>query len=240
MIDALDDIKQALDIFNDSTDTYVYIKNSASEFIYANETQIKFLGFYSFDELAGKTDHDLFETHIAELYIAEDQEVLSGKEIINKRWMIPDNSGNTQWFLSSKKPFYDKDKKVIAIIGVVRNLKSEQAFLKPYQDLNPAIEYISEHIHSKICIQALAEMTGLSISQFDRKFKILANSTPTQYIFSLKLSKTAELLKESNMSISEITYQMGFYDQSHMTRLFKKKFALSPLQYRKANSNIQR
>ena len=55
------------------------------------------------------------------------------------------------------------------------------------------------------------------------------------YINNLVLSEAMMLLMDTNMSVFAISKKFGFCDQFYFTRIFTKKFGVSPLQYRKSN-----
>jgi AraC-like DNA-binding protein len=89
-------------------------------------------------------------------------------------------------------------------------------------------EVVKNHIYSTISIQKLAELSGLSMSSFKRDFHAIYQQTPLQYINNQRLQKAKELLEISDLSISQIAYQLGFNDPAYFSRLFKKKFNWSP------------
>lgn len=91
-------------------------------------------------------------------------------------------------------------------------------------------EYINKNIESDISIDDLANLCKLSKFYFLKEFKKASGITPYQYIIKLKLEKAKELLK--NERIIDITYQLGFSDQSHFTNSFKKYFGYPPGEYK--------
>jgi len=93
-------------------------------------------------------------------------------------------------------------------------------------------EILNVHQYSNLSVEELANLAGQSISTFKRYFQAQFNDTPANYIRNLKLKKAAELLKISDYSISEICYKVGFNESSHFSDSFKKKFKLSPFEYR--------
>ena len=82
-------------------------------------------------------------------------------------------------------------------------------------------------------IDKCAEMSGLSIRQFERKFKKTFLTSPQDYIMKTRVQHACNFLLKSKMSISEIALKVGFYDQSVFTRQFKKQQGLTPGAYRK-------
>lgn len=78
----------------------------------------------------------------------------------------------------------------------------------------------------------LEDKLGMSKANFYRKLKALSNMTPGELIKSIRLQHVAELLENSELTVSEIFYKTGFSNQSHFYREFKKKYNCSPAEYR--------
>lgn len=89
-------------------------------------------------------------------------------------------------------------------------------------------DVIEQHLFANLSVQKLAELSGLSISTFKRNFQAIYHQAPIQYINNKKLDKAKKLLEISDLSIGEIAYQLGFNDPAYFSRLFKKKFQVSP------------
>ena len=224
-------LEEIIRVFDGMPDVYIYAKNTKSEFIFSNRAFAELLGAKA-DDLLGKTDRNFFEKNIAELYIQEDQSVLAGKSIINKRWMVPDSSGSISWYLSTKMPLSSESGETIGLCGVLRDLKIAGKEAKPYFDLSEVIEYINDNYHKRITSKELADILGLSVSQLDRKFKAFAGVSPQTYILKVRINAASTLLVQTDKSITEIYLETGFYDQSYFGRQFKKFTGVTPRQYR--------
>ena len=81
----------------------------------------------------------------------------------------------------------------------------------------------------------MAFLAGLSLSTFKREFKKHFDDTPASYIRNKRMKKAADLLRHSSLTISEISFQIGYEDSSYFSRLFYQKFDILPSDYRKAN-----
>lgn len=81
-------------------------------------------------------------------------------------------------------------------------------------------------------VAELADAVALSTSQLTRKLRSLLGRTPAQLIRSLRLRRGAELLAARAGSVGRIAYSLGFADQSHFTRCFKREYGLTPTAYR--------
>lgn len=97
-------------------------------------------------------------------------------------------------------------------------------------------EVIHLHLYSNLNLEQLAKLCNLSLSSFKREFKREFNDSPNNYIIAKKIEKAKELLKITDLPISEIAYEIGFSDPLYFTRLFKKKAATSPTGFRQQNT----
>lgn len=95
-----------------------------------------------------------------------------------------------------------------------------------------SIEYIKNNISQEISISEVAKMTYLSRSTYERHFKALTGATPIQYLQNCRLEAAKDMLLDSQKSIDEVAYECGFYDTSHLSKLFKKHYGISPSQYK--------
>lgn len=82
-------------------------------------------------------------------------------------------------------------------------------------------------------VMPLSRALGMSRVQVHRKLKALTNLSTTQNIRSIRLQQAYELLKNPDLSISEIGYQVGFKDPTHFSRAFSQQFGKSPRETRK-------
>lgn len=93
--------------------------------------------------------------------------------------------------------------------------------------------WMQNHLNkTMISMQSLAELFGMSQRNFTRRFRSATNMTPSQYLQIQRLNEAQELLKNSNLSITEIAYRVGYIDVSYFTKLFKQFASTTPKQYR--------
>ena len=93
-------------------------------------------------------------------------------------------------------------------------------------------ENISNHEYS---LDDLCHSMGLSHDNLYRKIKNLANCSATHFIRMIRLKRAAQLLENSEFTISEILFEVGFSNPSHFTKCFKQQFGISPTEYQKNN-----
>ena len=84
-----------------------------------------------------------------------------------------------------------------------------------------------------INIETFAQSMGYGRTNFFKKVKQLTGMTPNDYIKSTRMTMAAELLKDSELNVSEIAYKIGIEDPYYFSKSFKSYFGISPSQYRK-------
>jgi AraC-like DNA-binding protein len=72
---------------------------------------------------------------------------------------------------------------------------------------------------------------GMSYTQLYRKIKALTGHTVNEFIRAIRLKRAAQLLEQHQLTVSEITYKVGFTDLQHFRECFKKMYGLTPSQY---------
>lgn len=95
------------------------------------------------------------------------------------------------------------------------------------------LQYISEHYGEDISLDRLAGSANVSKSECLRCFRASMQTTPYKYLTEYRLSKAAELLKNSDEPIGNIADSVGFRQVSHFGKCFKEKTGFSPRDYRK-------
>lgn len=103
-----------------------------------------------------------------------------------------------------------------------------------------ASRYIEENYEHRISIPEIARALPINDKYLSRLFKQKTGQTILQYISSLRLRKAIYLLRETNLSISEVGMRIGFEDARGFARLFKKEYGMTPSEYRASESAIHR
>ena len=100
-----------------------------------------------------------------------------------------------------------------------------------------AINYIYEHLHTRITLATLASVTNLSAPYLSRLFKKETGYPVSEYILRKKLETAKSMLASSDYSIAEISASLAFPSQSYFTNVLKKDCGLTPKEYRVRNRN---
>lgn len=103
--------------------------------------------------------------------------------------------------------------------------------LSNYQ-LRRVVEYIKSNLAQENALQELAELVGISPFHFCRSFKQSTGLSPHQYTLQIRIEEAERLLRNTELSIAEIAYRVGFSDQSHFTMMFRRFVGTTPLHWR--------
>jgi signal transduction histidine kinase/DNA-binding response OmpR family regulator/streptogramin lyase len=103
--------------------------------------------------------------------------------------------------------------------------------------VNRMMDIISDNISEPTFkIESLSKEIGMSRMQLHRKIQGLFGQSPGQFLRSLRLKQSAELLKNVTGNISEIAYDVGFESPAHFTSSFRRHFGITPSEYQKQQS----
>ncbi len=88
-------------------------------------------------------------------------------------------------------------------------------------------------VESSFNIEAFCKGVGMSRMQLHRKIKAFTGLSTSEFIRSQRLKLAAELLKKTDVNVSEIGYAVGFNDRSYFTKCFRETFGSAPTSYAK-------
>ncbi|MGN0333737.1 MAG: AraC family transcriptional regulator [Lachnospiraceae bacterium] len=102
-----------------------------------------------------------------------------------------------------------------------------------YSRIHVMLSYIHEHYSDDISLEDIAETSSISISECCRCFQRCLKQSPIDYLIDYRIHQAANLLLDTNKSISEICMETGFNNTSYFSNKFKKIVGTSPRDYRK-------
>lgn len=101
--------------------------------------------------------------------------------------------------------------------------------------LRPALRAMHDELDTDWTVQRLARLSGMSRTQFARRFREALHRTPMQYLTDWRLQKARQWLRETDASVEEIGRRSGYRSQPSFTRRFKERFGVTPLAYRRGS-----
>jgi len=99
--------------------------------------------------------------------------------------------------------------------------------------IRKVLDHIHENPYRSYSLEELMQIAGIKKTLFLQEFRSVTGTTPNQYVTDQRLEYARELLMGTDASVMQIARQCGFEDVFYFSRCFKKRFHLSPREYRK-------
>jgi len=149
----------------------------------------------------------------------------------NKEYLI----ARIEQLLSDRKVFREKiwNQEEITKTATEQTENFEKYLVKKDIQLLEKINQVIEQniANSDYNIDALAENMGLSRSAFFKKLKSLTGFAPVDLIKEIRLNKSVEMLKNTDMTVSEIAFAVGFKEAGYYGKCFRKKYETTPTEF---------
>ncbi|HJD01154.1 MAG TPA: AraC family transcriptional regulator [Candidatus Mediterraneibacter excrementavium] len=105
--------------------------------------------------------------------------------------------------------------------------------------IKEALNYIEQNFQNDISIEGIAAFCGLNRTYFGRIFKDTVGQSPQQFLLNYRMTKAAELLKLTTLSVNDIGNAVGYPNQLHFSRAFKNIYGVSPREWRNRNRIVR-
>jgi AraC-like DNA-binding protein len=101
--------------------------------------------------------------------------------------------------------------------------------------IHEAMNFIEHNFQNDISVEDIAKACGLNRSYFGKIFKDALGRSPQEFLMKYRMTKAAELLKLTKLSIGDISSAVGYSSQLHFSRAFKNIYGISPSEWRNNN-----
>ena len=122
----------------------------------------------------------------------------------------------------------------LLLLNEFREHQSEhlQSEVEQKDRLRSMIAYIHGHYADKITLSKIAKAAGVSEREASRCFKKNIGQSPVEYLIAFRLNEAKKLLRESGLSVTEVSLRCGFSDSAYFGRVFRAAFGVTPRTYR--------
>jgi AraC-like DNA-binding protein len=221
-------------LFDHLPGTLFFAKNRDGELMAGNPTFVARCGFTTEAEMVGLTDASIFPPRLAAKYRRDDEQVIAeGKPLLGIIELFPNANGKPEWFITDKLPLFDKSGAVCGLCGTVRSYEAQRAAIRPYLELASVADHLKLHFREKLDVPALAKLVHMSVRQFERKFRATFKMTPRDYMIRMRVIEACELLVRTDLPVTTIALEAGFYDHSDFARQFRRHLGQTASQYRR-------
>lgn len=140
--------------------------------------------------------------------------------------------------LQAQRAFYDI---WIALCENIISIEQEHHFYNHHLTaLKDMITYINDSYHERLTLASVAAAGNVGKTSCCYIFKRYLNKTPNEFLTDLRLRKSAELLRDTDMTIIEVSYKTGFSGASYFTETFHRFYGCTPTEYRKKEQLLQK
>ena len=122
--------------------------------------------------------------------------------------------------------FFDYLTQSVKSTKLVQSSKMSDYYIKE------ALNYIEQNFQNEITIEDIAGVCGINRSYFGKIFHNSIGCSPQEFLIKYRMAKATELLKLTSLSIAEIGSAVGYENQLHFSRAFKKINGVSPREWR--------
>ncbi len=119
----------------------MYLKDTESRFLFANEPLAEFMAGGEPDLVIGKTDRDFYPREVAERLIKEEKEIMrTGRPLLDKEEEVRTLRGTVRWYLTTKVPLRDPSGGITGLVGISRDITELKKREREARELSTAIE----------------------------------------------------------------------------------------------------
>ena len=220
-------------MFDVSNDLCMYMKDAQGRIMALNRRNCEICNFRDEWEAIGRTSRDLFAPALAESYMSLDREVLeTGRPVLGRVTEFPADF-SPRVMISDVHPLFDGKGRIIGTARAYRLSAPGTLENDRYGRLRKVAEYIDGHYAESLAVPDLARLCNMGITAFKREFRRVFSISPGNYVMSIRINAVRRLLESSDKLISDIAAECGFFDQSHLTRAFRKERGMTPGEYRR-------
>jgi len=136
--------------------------------------------------------------------------------------------------LGSNSRLYAETMTTALMVHLLQYYSAQQLTIPSYTGglsklkLQQVVDYIHAHLDRDLSLKELAAIVQMSAHYFSQLFKQSTGITPHQYVIHCRIERAKELLMQRKLTISDVAKVVGFVDQSHFHRHFKRLVGITP------------
>ena len=225
-------LRALADLFDDVPHVMFCAKDESGAYLTVNQAFADRAGGRSPDDVVGRYVEDLFDAELAASYARQDADLWSSRRPLrNQLELITRPDGTLGWYVTSKV--------LIAEVGGATFLASVSVDLRAAGDaptahagVAAAVDYVRDHCTEQVRVGDVAEAASMSVVQLERATRRIIGLSVRQLLVRFRVERAIGLLATTEMALSEVAARCGYYDQSALTRQFRRVVGVSPGAYR--------
>ncbi|MCC6694653.1 MAG: PAS domain-containing protein [Candidatus Hydrogenedentes bacterium] len=200
----------------DNLPDYIYAKDAESRFILNNSAHLRLLRAKSPEDVAGKSDYDMFPRELASQYYEDEQEIIrSGHPLVNREESVITEEGERRWLLTTKVPLCDADGVPVGLVGMSRDITGRKQMAEALETHARLLEQANADLRMRN--QELDEFTYIASHDLQEPLRKLVSFTDALQ-HDMKAGDAAEIRRDLDIIASAA---------QRMQRLVRDLLALS-------------
>lgn len=125
----------------------------------------------------------------------------------------------------------------LLLLEEIRNRPQSPVNLKNQDRIQTMLSFIHQNYMEKIRLEDIAASAAVSSRECLRCFRNTIRKSPAEYLTEYRLGMAQKMLRETEMSITEISFAAGFSSNAYFGKIFREKYGVTPAKYREQNSS---
>ncbi len=105
--------------------------------------------------------------------------------------------------------------------------------MRTHEGLEKAMKFMRQNIKHNICVSDITHTAGMSATSLTRAFRTATGDSPIGYLIKMRVAEAADLLRNSDLNMTEIAAETSFSDSNYFTKTFFRETGLTPTGFRK-------
>ncbi|BCX50379.1 AraC family transcriptional regulator [Haloferula helveola] len=222
-------------------DVLFCLKDRERRYRAANRAFAERLGLKNPQRLIGRMAEEFFPPDLAVAYREQDLQVLNdGKPLTDELELVTNRDGSVGWYLATKVPLHDAGGEVIGLASISRDLRSPEAGEAEIEGIARVVDHVRHHLDDELRTAGLAEISGFSPTQLDRRMKKVYHLSTAQFVRKTRIQHAVDQLSRTRRGIADIALECGYGDQTAFTRQFRATVGMPPAAFRERSSEPSR
>lgn len=231
--DMLLDMRHVEQIADLMHDTAFFVKDAKGRYIMVNQSLVERHGLENKAQMIGHRPCEICPGDFGRIPTEQDAQVLrTGRPIIERLELFWRRPNVPVWGLTSKIPMRDKQRRIIGLIGISKDLTTLVGPQDIPSNVALSLRYLESTFAQPISPSSLARKAGMSGVRFARIIKRIHGISPMQLITKTRITAASRQLMETDCSIAQIAHECGFADHSAFTRAFRSATGSTPTEFR--------
>ena len=191
-------------------------------------------------DVIGMKSCEIFPAPYANRYTEQDSQVRrTGQPLVSVVSPYPADRSMRKT-VSNLYPLRDADGNIVGTIRSYHFIKDDDEQATRYGKIRSVAKHIEQNFAKELRLNDLVALSGLTATTFKAMFAKTFGMTPGRYITTIRLNAARERLEKTNLPLSEIAAETGFFDQSHFSRTFKQIRGITPGDYRRQHQSTSK